>query len=93
MENKFVDGLFVKRSEKAPDFLITSLSFNDKFLKYLENNFNAKGWCNVDIMKSKTGTLYAKLNDWKPEERFVKNEDGSLGTEEVEDIKVENIPF
>ena len=42
------------------------------------------------ILKSKEGKLYAKLNDWKPSEKFVKNEDGSLGTEEVRKMKRAN---
>jgi hypothetical protein len=94
MENKFVDGLFINRRENAPDFLISSLSFNEKFIEYLKSNFNAKGWCNIDVLKSKEGKLYAKLNDWKTSEKFVKNEDGKLDVEEVEDeLNVQDIPF
>lgn len=105
MENKFVDGLFVNRRENAPDFLKASLSFNERFIDYLKSNFNAKGYCNIDLKESKTGKLYAQLNDWKPEERFVKKEDGSIGVEErdkyvadkmefpKEEINVDEIPF
>ena len=92
--NLFVDGLFVSRRENALDFVISNLSFNEKFIDYLKSNFNQKGYVNIDILKSKEGKLYAKLNDWKPSEKFVKNEDGSLGTEEVEDeININKIPF
>ena len=80
METKFVDGLFVNRREGSPDFVVASLSFNQKFIDYLKENFNAKGYCNIDLMKSKEGKLYAKLNDWKPEERFEKK-DGKLSVE------------
>ena len=59
MENTFVNGLFVSRRENAPDFVISSLSFNDKFIDYLKSNFNAKGYTNIDILKSKEGKLYA----------------------------------
>lgn len=92
--NLFVNGLFVSRRENAPDFVLSSLSFNEKFIDYLKSNFNQKGYVNIDILKSKEGKLYAKLNDWKPSEKFVKNEDGKLDVEEVEDeININNIPF
>lgn len=88
METKFVDGLFVKRNEKAPEFVIANLSFNEKFLDWLKGNMNAKGYCNVDVVRSQKGTLYAKLNDWKPEDVR------TLQQEEVEDeINVDKIPF
>ena len=94
MENTFVNGLFVSRRENAPDFVISSLSFNDKFIDYLKSNFNAKGYTNIDILKSKEGKLYAKLNDWKPSEKFVKNKDGKLDVEEVEEeFDASNVPF
>ena len=63
-QNKFVDGLFVKKRETAPDFVKAELSFNQKFITWLQNNFNAKGWANVDILLSKEGKLYAKHNDY-----------------------------
>jgi len=62
-QNKFVDGLFVKLRETAPDFVKAELSFNQKFITWLQNNLNAKGWANVDILLSKEGKLYAKHND------------------------------
>lgn len=101
MENKFVDGLFVSRRENAPDYVISNLSFNQKFIDFLQAKFNAKGYVNIDLMKSKEGKLYAKLNDWKPQETFVKK-DGKIEIEDIEktygehledDIRVENIPF
>jgi len=86
MENKFVDGLFVSRRDNAPDFLIAGLSFNQKFIDYLKANMNAKGYVNVDLLKSKEGKLYAKLNDWQPksEETFVKK-DGQVDVDGIMD--------
>lgn len=72
MEQKFVDGLFVNRREQAPDFVIANLSFNEKFINYLKSNMNAKGYVNVDVLKSKEGKLYAKLNDFKPDNTELK---------------------
>lgn len=70
MEKEFVNGLFVNRREKAPDFIKASLSFQvDKFLEYLKSKANAKGYVNIDILESREGVLYAKLNDWKPEQK------------------------
>ena len=96
MDIKFPKGLFVKRREKAPDFLKVNLSFKtEEFIEWLKDNTNAKGYCNVDVLESKEGNIYAKLNDWKPEQQNnepVKAED--LGdVMEEDEINVESIPF
>jgi len=100
MENKFVDGLFVSRRDNAPDFLIAGLSFNQKFIDYLKANMNAKGYVNVDLLKSKEGKLYAKLNDWQPksEETFVKKDgqvdvDGIMDNFQGEEMEIDKIHF
>ena len=98
-EVKFVNGLFVNRKEQAPDFVISNLSFNEKFIDWLKDNLNAKGWCNIDLLKSKEGKLYAKKNEWKPEGEMLRN-DTQKEVLEVpnnypngSEIKVEDIPF
>ena len=82
---KFVDGLFVSKRGGSPDFVKVNLAFNEKFINYLQENFNAKGYVNVDVLESKEGKLYAKLNDWKPE--------GQVNIYEDKEIDVSNIPF
>jgi hypothetical protein len=67
MEKQFVDGIFVKRSEKAPEFVIANLSFNvEKFTNFLKAQENERGWVNIDLKTSRKGTMYAELNTWKP---------------------------
>ena len=68
MENKFIKGLFVnKPSEKAPDFVKAKVSISaDSFIPYLKDNVNGKGYINFDILESKDGKYYAKLDDFKP---------------------------
>ena len=95
-EPKYIKGLFTSRREQAPDFLLASLSIKtEQFIEWLKGHTNARGYVNIDVLKSKEGQVYSKLNDWKPQEHFVKNQDGTIGVEEVEDdeIKIEDIPF
>ena len=67
--SNFVDGVFVSRRDNAPDFVVCSLSFFEpKFAEYMANNINGKGYVNIDILMSKAGKPYAKLNEWKPAE-------------------------
>jgi hypothetical protein len=76
MEKKFVSGVFVSRKETAPEFVKANLSFTEKFIDYLKENFNAKGYVNLDLKESKEGKLYLDLNDWQPSgdrEQFVNN--------------------
>jgi len=66
-EVKFIEGLIVKKPENAPDFVKVKLSFKvEEFKKYIEENQNA-GWINVDVLESKGGKYYGKLNEWKKE--------------------------
>jgi hypothetical protein len=92
-EKKFITGLFTSRRENAPDFVLANLSFKtEQFIEWLKENTNAKGYVNVDLLSSKDGKPYAKLNEWKPTESFVKNEDGSIGVE-VQDDTPQDFPF
>lgn len=91
MENKFIDGLFVNKRENAPEFLITSLSFNAaKFIEWLKNNTNANGYCNIDILKAKSGKDYAKKNEWSPEQH---SKQLNSIEEKIGGTEVKNIPF
>lgn len=67
-EVKVMKGFFVKRSEKAPEFVVSNFSIKvDDFIQYLNENKNSDGYVNGDILKKKDGSgLYAKLSDWKP---------------------------
>lgn len=93
MENKLVDGLFVNNPrENAPDFVRGSISILvEKFIQYLQQNANAKGYVNIDLLVSKEGKLYAKLNDWKPAEKSM--EEGKDENIVEDEISVDDIPF
>ena len=96
MSNEFVDGLFVNNPrENAPDFVKGSLSIQvDKFIPYLKSKANAKGYVNIDLLESKEGNLYPKLNEWKPNtSNLEKPEPIERAMREDEEIKIENIPF
>ena len=90
----FIDGLFVKQPrENAPDFVKGSLSIAvEKFIPYLQSKANAKGYVNIDLLESKEGMLYAKLNDWKPSVE-AKPEPAEHEIEEDEEIDVSKIPY
>jgi hypothetical protein len=95
----FVDGLFVKRPrENAPEFVKGSiLILVDKFIPYLKSKANANGYVNLDLLESKDGNLYAKLNEWKPTGNAVQHETKEDETinfpGDDEEIRVENVPF
>ena len=70
MENVFIDGLSItKPSGNAPKFVIGKVSMNlDKLIPFLQDKANAKGWVNIDLLESKGGKLYFKLNEYKKDE-------------------------
>ena len=68
MEKINVKGLFAKRNEKAPEFVICGLAVKtDDFTQFLKENTNEKGYVNLQVLKSKEkGTLYAVLDTFEP---------------------------
>jgi hypothetical protein len=64
---KKIDGLSVRKNEKSPEFILSSVSFDvEKFKKWLDENKNAKGWVNLDLKKNMNGDYY--LDYYKPKE-------------------------
>ena len=66
MDNKFVDGFFVKAPRAgAPDFVKGSIGLKrDEFMRWVSQQTDE--WINLDIKQGKNGNWYAQLNDWKP---------------------------
>lgn len=84
MDKKFIDGLFFDRNEKAPEYVKGKISIQvEKFIKYLTENVNEKGYVNIDLKQSQNGKYYAELNTWKPEKKEVAEEE----------INVDDLPF
>ena len=67
-EKKYPTGMFVKRNEKAPEFVVCNISIKaDEFDKFVKENTNEKGYVNLQVLKSKDkGTLYAVLDTFEP---------------------------
>ena len=69
-ESVLADGIFFnKPRENAPDFVKGSLSVNDKFVAFMKEHRNESGYVNLDLLESKKGVLYLKLNTWTPEKK------------------------
>ncbi len=66
-DTKFADGMIVKdKREQAPDFVKCHVSIKvEEFIQTLRDN-ERDGWVNIDILRSKQGKLYAKIDDWLP---------------------------
>jgi len=91
MENKFewsVDGLYVNKRDNAPDFVISSLGVNKKqFLEFISKQDGE--FVNIDILLSKQGKQYAKLNTFKPKSDVSKQLDKKANG----DIDPSDLPF
>ena len=86
---KYVKGLFAKRNEKAPDFVVCGLSVKtDEFIQFLRENTNEKGYVNLQVLKSRDkGTIYAVLDTFEPKTN-------STPTQEKKSVKTQkNDPF
>ena len=68
--------MFVKRNEKAPEFVVCNLSIKtDDFIQFLEENTNEKGYVNLQVLKGKNkGTFYANIDNFTPKTDNVSTE-------------------
>jgi hypothetical protein len=66
MEKIFADGFVFKRNEKAPDFVVGSISVKVEeataFLKQHAKN----GWVNLQVKNSQGGKYYIELDTFEP---------------------------
>jgi len=84
---EFVKWLFVK--EWNVDFVKAKLGIKvEDFIEYLKDK-ESNWYVNIDILESKKGWLYAKLNNWKPD--WSKKQEPKWEFEELEDDST--IPF
>jgi len=91
-ETIFLEGMIIKAPRpKVPTFVKGSISFKvDEFKAFLDNH-NNNGWVNADLLESKGGKLYAKLNTYvkgdAPKEKVEKDEP------EGPEIAADDVPF
>ena len=91
-EKQFVNGLIVKRNDKAPDFVLCSLSMKvDELVQFLQANNNG-GWVNVDCKRGKSGKMYAEVNTWKPNNSNG-GDNGQADFSQVKQDSGSDIPF
>lgn len=67
-ETVFADGFFFDRPrEGAPDFVKGRMSIKvEEAIPFLQKNVGEKGYVNLDLLLSKKGSLYLKLNTFTP---------------------------
>jgi hypothetical protein len=90
----FVNGLIPKRNDNAPDYAICKVSVKkSEFIPFL--NTLEGDWANMEIMRSKAGKLYVKMDTFEPDQAEVAKQgianarQAAKPTEELED----DLPF
>ena len=74
-----VEGLYLKTTNLDWKYMTIGLNV-EKFKEELEkfnDKINDKGFLNIDVIKSDKGNLWAKLNDYKVDQKEVKSSDHS----------------
>lgn len=87
----YADGLYGKKpSEKAPDFVVGSLSVKlEQFILFLHAHVNPKGYVNLQILKGKEERLNIVLDTYQPKE---KTEDVPVQSPPVQTKPKEQMP-
>lgn len=87
-ERTFADGFIFKRNEKAPEFVIGSISVKvDEAITFLKKN-EKKGWVNLQVKKGRSGNPYIELDTFEPKAKAE-----SKPKEEAEPEDDGNLPF
>lgn len=70
-ETQFAEGIyFSKPKEGTPEFIKGRISVKvADFIAFAQKHEKKNGYIDIDLMKSKKGTLYLKLNTWQPEKK------------------------
>jgi len=68
----YAQGLYFNEpSEKAPDFVLGSISVKPgEFANWMKDNAESKddkGYLRLDVKRSKGGKVYVALSTWKPD--------------------------
>jgi hypothetical protein len=71
--DELIGGLYPKKRDGQPDFVIGKLSINvaqfrEWMAEYLKANQGSE-WINIDMLVSKAGKGYAKLDTWDPDKK------------------------
>ena len=93
MQNEivFIDGFSVfPPHEKAPEFVVAGGFMKAKQLSdFLAKHQNDRGEIKFQILKSRKGGFYAKLDTYEPNPNFQKN----TPNREVDSISMSDIPL
>lgn len=66
-DKTFAEGIYFQKREKAPEWIVGSLSFKvPEAIAFLEKHRNNGGYVNIDIKESKGGKYYCELNTYTP---------------------------
>ena len=81
-EIKFPEGILAKKPhENAPDFVKAKLSIKkDDLITWLK--MQDSEWINLDLKESQKGGYYLSVDDWKPNNQTIVNNEPPLITEE-----------
>jgi len=91
----FVDGLIPKRNDNAPDYAIVKISVKkSEFIPFL--NSLEGDWANMEVMRSKAGKLYVKMDTFEPDQAEVAKQgiaNARQAAKPAEEVSFEDIPF
>lgn len=88
-QRTFAEGFIFKRNEKAPEFVVGSISVKvDEAIEFLKKN-SKNGWVNLGIKTARSGKHYIELDTFEPKKGGANQSTGKKAPE----INDEDLPF
>ena len=85
----FAEGFIFKRSEKAPEFVIGTISTKvDEAIEFLKKN-EKNGWVNLQVKLARSGKYYIELDTFEPKGDGAKSSKAKV----ISDEDTETLPF
>lgn len=84
----FADGLKIKSYQTKYGEILKLGIKSDNFMEFLAKYTNDRGYCNIDVLKGKSGNWYGELNQYK--EKETPTDDTVMNFDELEN---EEVPF
>lgn len=84
----FANGFSFKRNERAPEFVVGSLSMKvDDAIAFMRE-YEKKGWVNLSVKQARSGNYYIELDTFEP-----KKKDESVSAQPRNAAPSDDLPF
>lgn len=85
-EKIFADGIKIKSYQTKYGEILKFGIKSDDFMEFLAKHTNDRGYCNIDVLKGKSGNWYGELNQYKKDSQNEISDDTVMNFDELDEV-------